>query len=116
MRTLPQGRRMMQIAPYLIFDGDCRQAFEFYHQCLGGEIVAMMDHNIPEMLEHVPESWRDKILHARLVIGSTTIMGSDNRPGETGRKYGFSVSISVDEPAEAEKIFAALSQGGSITM
>lgn len=106
----------MQIAPYLIFDGDCRQAFEFYQKCLGGELVAMMDFNTPEMAEHVPEHWRDKIMHARLVAGSATLMGSDDRPGETGKKYGFSVSVGVDEPREAERIFAALSEGATITM
>ena len=107
----------MEISPYLIFDGDCRQAFEFYHKCLGGEIVAMMDHGIPEMAEHVPAHWRDKILHARLVAGKSTLMGSDGRPGETGKKYGFSVSIGVDDPQEAERLFAALSEGATaITM
>jgi len=106
----------MQITPYLIFDGDCRQAFEFYHKCLGGELVAMMDHSGPEMAEHVPPDWRDKIMHARLVAGSATLMGSDNRPGETGKNYGFSVSIGTDDPEEAERIFAALSDGATVTM
>jgi PhnB protein len=106
----------MQLVPYLIFDGDCRQAFEFYHASLGGELVAMMDHSGPEMAAHVPEGWREKIMHARLVVGQTVLMGSDNRPGETGKKYGFSVALQIDTPDEAKRLFAALSEGGTITM
>lgn len=106
----------MQFVPYLIFDGDCRQAFEFYQQCLGGDIVAMMDHSGPEVSAHVPADWHDKIMHARLVAESAVLMGSDNRPGETGKKYGFSVAVQLDDPEEADRIFGALSEGGEVTM
>lgn len=106
----------MQLTPYLIFDGDCRQAFDFYQKAIGGEIVMMIDHRIPEMAGHVPPGWDDKIMHARLVAGNATLMGSDNMPGATGTKYGFSVSLQVDTPAEAERYFSALSDGGNITM
>jgi PhnB protein len=106
----------MQLTAYLIFDGNCRQAFEFYQQSLGGEIVAMFDHSGPEVAGHVPPDWHDRIMHARLVVGDAVLMGSDNRPEETGRKYGFSVSAQVDTPEEAERIFHALSEGGSVTM
>jgi PhnB protein len=110
------GESDMQLVPYLIFDGDCRQAFEFYQQCLGGDIVAMMDHSGPEVAEHVPPDWHDKIMHARLVSDSAVLMGSDNRPGETGTKYGFSVAVQLSDPDEAERIFTALSEGGTVTM
>jgi PhnB protein len=106
----------MQLTPYLIFDGDCRQAFEFYHRCLGGEIVAMIDHSSPEMAAHVPPGWGDKIMHARLIADSAVLMGSDNMPGQSGKKEGFSVSLQVDTPEEAERYFTALSDGATITM
>ena len=106
----------MQLNAYLIFDGDCRQAFEFYHKCLGGELVAMVDHSHPDVVDHVPAEWRDKILHARLVVGDAVLMGSDNRPNETGKKYGFSVSAQVDTAKEAERLFEALTEGGTVTM
>jgi PhnB protein len=105
----------MQVAPYLIFGGECRQAFEFYQECLGGN-VHMIDWGIPEVAEHAPANWRDKILHARLEVGQTMLMGSDGRPGETVTKGGFSVSLSVENPQDAERLFAALSEGGSVTM
>jgi PhnB protein len=105
----------MQVAPYLLFDGDCRQAFEFYQQCLGGN-VHMIDWGIPEVADHAPDHWREKILHARLQVGSTMLMGSDGRPGETVSIGGFSVSLSVEDPVEAERLFSALSEGGSVTM
>jgi PhnB protein len=75
-----------------------------------------MDHSGPEVADHVPANWRDKIMHARLIAGNAVLMGSDSRPGETGKKYGFSVAIQVDTPDEAERYFNALSQGGTITM
>ncbi|TCL74744.1 VOC family protein [Rhizobium sp. BK251] len=106
----------MQLTPYLIFDGDCRRAFEFYQKCLGGEIVAMIDHSIPEVADHVPADFRSKIMHARLVTKGAILMGSDNRPGETSSKGGFSVSVQIETPGEAERIFQALSEGGKVTM
>ena len=106
----------MQLTPYLIFDGDCRQAFEFYQRCLGGEIVAMIDHSSPEMAPHAPPGWGDKIMHARLIAGGAVLMGSDNMPGQSGKKEGFSVSLQVDTPEEAERFFTALSQDATITM
>ncbi|TCR92154.1 VOC family protein [Rhizobium sp. BK376] len=105
----------MQLVPCLAFNGDCRQVFEFYHQCLGGEIVAMVDYSHPEVANHVPPDWHDKIMHARLVTDNAVLMGSDNR-GETGKNDGFSVAVQVSDEEEAERIFAALSEGGTVTM
>ncbi|UWU19760.1 VOC family protein [Rhizobium sp. CB3060] len=55
-------------------------------------------------------------MHARLTVGDAVLMASDGRPGETGRKCGFSVSVQIDRPEEAEKLFAALQEGGTVTM
>ena len=59
----------MQLNPYLYFNGQCEAAFRFYEQCLGGKIVAMMPHEGTPAADHVPSEWRNKIIHARLVVG-----------------------------------------------
>jgi PhnB protein len=106
----------MQLNPYLMFDGKCEAAFKFYEQALGGQIVAMMPHEGSPMESQVPAEWRKKIMHARLTIGDKVLMGSDAPPGQHQPMQGFSVTLSVDEPAEADRIFNALSAGANICM
>ena len=106
----------MRVNPYLTFDGDCEEAFKVYENVLGGKTVAMMTHKDTPAEAHVPAEWRDKILHARLVFGDNVLMGSDAPPGHRGKMQGFSVSLVMKDPAEAERIFNALSDGGTVTM
>ncbi len=105
----------MQISPYLTFSGDCEAAFKFYQQSLGGELTMSPFGETPAC-DHVPADWKNKIMHARLQIGDTVLMASDNPPGMQQPAAGFSVSMNVDTPAEAERIFAALAEGGKIMM
>lgn len=106
----------MQLNPYLMFNGTCEAAFKFYEKVLGGKIEAMMPHEGTPAEEHVPAEWRKKIMHARLVLGDEVLMASDAPPEHFQPMKGFSVSLNVDKPAEAERIFQALSEKGSITM
>ncbi len=106
----------MQLNPYLTFDGQCEAAFKFYAQALGGKIVAMMPHEGSPMAEHVPAEWRKKIMHARLSIGDMVLMGSDSPPDRYEPMKGFSVTLSIDEPAEAERVFRALSPNATVQM
>ena len=106
----------MQLNPYLFFNGQCEAAFKFYERCLGGKIDAMMPHAGTPAEEHAPPEWRDKILHARLVVNGEALMGSDAPPGHYQKPQGFSVAIQVKDPAEAERIFKALSEKGAIQM
>ncbi len=106
----------MQIDPYLLFDGQCEAAFKFYEKILGGKIDAMMPHEGSPAAEHVPAEWRSKILHARLVVGDRVLMGSDAPPGRFEPMKGFSVTLGIDEPEEAERLFNALSANGTIHM
>ena len=106
----------MQLNPYLMFNGNCEAAFKFYEKVLGGTIEAMMPHEGTPAEEHVPAEWRKKIMHARLVVGDEVLMASDAPPEHFQPMKGFSVSLNVDKPAEAERIFQALSEKGSITM
>jgi PhnB protein len=106
----------MQLNPYLLFNGQCEAAFKFYEKSLGGKIVAMMPHEGTPAAPHVPPEWLKKILHARLVVDDQVLMGSDAAPDRYQGNNGFSVSLGVDTPAEAERIFRALSENGKVQM
>lgn len=107
----------MRLNPYLNFDGTCEEAFNFYAQLLGGKIEALHTFGDTPAAEHVPDDHRHKIMHARLAIGDQAIMGSDCIPA---RPYpgvsGCYVSLNVDKVADAERIYAALAEGGQIQM
>ncbi len=107
----------MQADIFLFFNGNCEEAFNYYAKVTGGKIEAMMPNKgTPAEQETAPE-WHGKILYACLKIGKTAIMASDAPPGRQHEKaQGFSVSLGVDTPAEAERVFAALSDGGAATM
>jgi len=102
--------------PYLFFNGNCEQAFKFYEKILGGKIVAMMSHEGTPAEAHVSPEWRKKIMHARLVAGDMVLMGSDAPPPNQEPMKGFSVSLQVEKPADAERIFGALSKNGTVKM
>ncbi len=106
----------MSINPYIFYDGNCEEAFKFYERALGGKILMMLPHSETPAADHVPKEWGPKIIHARMKIGDVYLMASDAPPGHFKKPQGFSVNISVDTPAEAERVFTALSEGGSINM
>ncbi len=106
----------MQINPYLSFDGRCKAAFEFYEKALGGKITAMLSFAETPMKDNVPADWHSKIAHARLVAGEAVLMGGDPPPQHYRAPQGITVMLGMDDPAEAERIFAALSEGGVVTM
>ena len=107
----------MQWNPYLAFNGQCETAFKFYERCLGGKIVAMMPYGDTPAAGHVPADHRGKIMHARLVVGSQVLMGSDAHPGHPyGGVKGCSVAIHVETPDEAERVFKALAENGTVVM
>ena len=106
----------MHVTPYLSFDGTCEEAFTFYAAVLTGKIEALMRFEGSPMAEHVPADWRSKVMHAGLSIGDQALMGSDGPPGRYERPQGFAVSLQIDDAAEAERVFDALAEGGTITM
>jgi PhnB protein len=106
----------MRVNPYLFFNGQCEAAFKFYAQVLGGKIEAMLPHKGTPAEQHVPPEWRDKIMHAKLVVGGDVLMASDAPPDHKQETGGYSVSLQIEEPAEAERIFNALKQGGTVRM
>ena len=106
----------MQVNPYLLFNGQCEAAFKFYEQCLGGKIEAMLTHASMPAEQQVSSEWKNKILHARLTVGAEALMGSDAPPDHYQPPAGFSVSIQLKDPEEAERIFHALEKGGTVNM
>ncbi len=105
-----------EVNTYLLFDGNCKEAFEFYAGVLGGEIEAMIPHRGTEAEGHVPDHWHDKIMHAKLKLSGGRLMASDAPPGHFEKPQGFSVNLAIATPDEAERIFAALAEGGTETM
>jgi len=106
----------MQLNSYIFFNGQCETAFKFYEQCLGGKIVAMLTHAGTPAEENVPPEWRNKIMHARLTVGDSVLMGSDAPPGHYQEAKGFSVNIAIEDPHDAERIFHALAENGTVRM
>lgn len=107
------------VQPYLFFNGNCEQAVEFYRQALGAEVEMMMrfkespDAPPPGT---VPPGFENKIMHTSFRIGESTVMASDGCESEASRFQGFSLSLSVPTEAEADRAFAALSDGGRVQM
>jgi PhnB protein len=107
---------MMKLAPDLFFDGQCEAAFTAYQRILGGRIEAMLRYE-GSPVDIAPE-WRSKIMHACLELDDGQMLMASDAPPEqsTGPMRSVHVSVTVKEPAEAERIFAALAEGGTVTM
>ena len=108
---------MMNVQPYLFFDGRCEEALEFYRSALGAEVTMLMRNNEspePPPPGMVPPGSEKKILHASFRIGETTLMASDGHCQGKPEFKGFSLSITVASEAEADRVFAALGNGGQV--
>jgi len=109
----------MHIEPYLFFEGRCEEAAAFYRDVLGAEVVMLMrykDSPDPVPPGMIPPGAEDKVMHMSLRIGDSTVLASDgNCTGEPGFQ-GVTLSLTVADPAEAERVFAALSAGGQVRM
>ncbi len=109
----------MQVQPYLFFDGRCEEAVEFYRSALGAEVTMLSRykdspaHQEPGML---PPGSGDKVMHASLRIGDTMVLASDGHCTGKPSFQGFSLSLTVDTEAEADRFFAALASGGQVRM
>jgi PhnB protein len=109
----------MQVQPYLFFDGRCEEAIEFYRSALGAEVTMLMrfkDSPEPPQPGMVPPGSEDKVMHSSFRIGDTTVMASDGRAQGRPSFQGFSLSLTVLDDGEAERLFAALADGGQVQM
>lgn len=106
----------MRVNIYLRFKGNCEEAFNFYAQLCGGMIEMLQRYEAVPDSDQAPPALAKQVLHAQLKIGDQVIMGSDAPPDRYQVPHGFSVSLTVDAIADAERIFKALSEKGSVQM
>jgi len=106
----------MQLHTYLNYGGNCEQAFRFYEQHLGGKITMMMRHGDQPNTSGVSPEWKNAILHARISIGGTELLGADIPPDRFQPIRSAYLSLTVSSIEEAERIYALLSNGGQIFM
>ncbi len=107
------------VQPYLFFGGRCEEALEFYRSTLGAEVLMMMRYNEspePHAPGTMPECFEEKVMHASFQIGESTVMASDGMCDGTANFEGFSLSITVPDEGEADRVFNALAEGGLVTM
>jgi PhnB protein len=103
----------VRVEPYVYFQGRCEEALEFYRGALGADstVVARFS-DIPG--SQAPPGTEDKVAHAMLRIGDTVVLASDGQGGGQADFSGFSLSLTASDDADAERLFAALSDGGSV--
>jgi PhnB protein len=107
------------IQPYLFFNGRCEEAVSFYRKALGAEVLMTMrfkESPEPHPPGMVPPGFENKIMHTSFRIGQTTVMASDGCSADKASFEGFSLSLSVPNEKEADRVFAALADGGQVRM
>jgi PhnB protein len=103
----------MRLDIYVNYPGTCEEAFRFYEQHLGGKVSGMVRHG-EQPNPNLPPEWKDKVLHARIEIGSTVLMGADIPTAEPMRSAY--LTLSLDREADAERTYALLADGGQVFM
>jgi PhnB protein len=114
----PEGDAM-QVQPYLFFDGRCEEAIEFYRSKLGAEVTMLMrfkDSPEPHQPGMIPPGAENKVMHASFRIGDSTLLASDGRCLGQPTFQGFALCLTPSNDAEAERLFAALGDGGQVQM
>jgi PhnB protein len=106
----------VKLHTYVNYGGNCQQAFRFYEQHLGGKITFIMTHGEQPGPANVSPDWKNAILHARITIGETELLGSDVPPDRFQPMRSVYLSLTVNSTDEAERIYALLSDGGEIFM
>jgi PhnB protein len=106
----------MRFSPHLIFDGQCRRALQDYQRIFGGRITTMLTYGGSPMASQFDPLYHDRIVHATLVIGEVELTGVDVFPSDYRIPQGFFVTVTIDEPQRAAKIFNSLASGGEIRM
>jgi len=104
----------MKLDIYVNYPGHCKEAFQFYEQHLSGKITMMLTHQQQPGGANVPTDWKNAILHARVEIGNTVLMGADIPNAEPMRSAY--LTLRLESAKEAERIYELLSKGGEIFM
>ena len=109
----------MLVQPYLFFEGRCEEAVEFYGRALGAKVEMLMrnkDSPEPHPPGMLPPGSGDKVMHVSFRIGDTVVMASDGTCSGKPSFQGFSLSLTARDDAEADRMFAALSDGGQVRL
>jgi PhnB protein len=106
----------MIVQSYLFFEGRCEEALQFYKKAIGAEVTAMMRNSDSPDQSNTPPGMENKVLHCNFSVGETQLMASDGMCSGTPKFAGVSLSISVTEASKAERLFAALSEGGQVQL
>lgn len=106
----------MQLNPHLHFNGEREAAFKFYEKCLGARITLMMPYKGSPVANQVPAAWHSKILHSELSIGDGVLTAADVPPDQYQKPRGFSVTLNIKDPADAERIFHAMAENGGVQL
>jgi PhnB protein len=104
------------VQPYLFFDGRCEEAIEFYRGALGAEVTRLLRFKDSPEPSQCPPGAENKVMHASIRIGDTTLMASDGRCEGKPSFQGFSLSLSVPNEVEAERLFAGVADGGKVQL
>jgi len=110
------GGDELRVSIHLLFDGQCEAAFGFYRGLLGGELTTMLKYGDSPLADTIEPRYRARILHATLRLGDQELLGADVMPGDYARPRGFYALLSLRGPVEAQRVFDALAEGGSIHM
>jgi PhnB protein len=106
----------MQLHTYLNYGGNCEQAFQFYEQHLGGKITFLMRHGEQPNSATVAPEWKNAVLHARMTIGGTELLGADIPPDRFQPMRSAYLTLNVNSTGEAERLYELLTDGGQIFM
>jgi PhnB protein len=109
----------MRVEPYLMFDGRCEEALDFYKTAIGATVTMMMrykDSPEPCPPDMMPPGTESKVMHSSMRIGDTTVMASDGHCKGQPKFDGITLSLNATDDAHADRLFAALSNGGKVIM
>lgn len=106
----------MKMTPYLGFDGNCREAFEFYAAIFGGNIEMILTYGESPMRDKMPASAHNRVMHASLVVDGELLMGGDAPPGQYAKQQGMMIALDIADTGKAKRVFDALAEGGQVNM
>lgn len=106
----------MSLNTHLAFDGQCETAFRFYERALDAQLTFLIKYGESPMSSEVPSGFGDKVLHATLTLGAQRLTGADQPSNQYETPRGFALTLNPSDPAEADRLFAALSENAQVTL
>jgi PhnB protein len=107
---------MMEMHPYVNFNGECEAAFKLYEECLDARPGPIFRYAGTSFEDDVPADWHDKVMHGSVTIGGQVLQGADRAPGQYEQPRGFSLSLQMTSTTEADRVFHRLAKDGTVMM